>query len=369
MQDHYLSSLQSLIPDPDHYSIAEKIINKHRISAEEGILLYDFSPGLLSMLATYVNYNKNKDRVGFIRNFHLEPTNICTYHCLFCSYSRQKGDHGAWLLSEQEIDEHLRAGDPLAREIHITGGAHPEWMLEQYGQILDRVRRVRPELHIKAFSAVEIFHMMKSAGKQADEIMQFLKDKGLHALPGGGAEIFHPEIRRQICPEKVDAEGWLKIHETAHRTGISSNATMLYGHIEQREHRIDHMSRLRELQDCTGGFQAFIPLKFRNKNNKLSSVQECSLMEDLKTYAISRIYLDNFRHLKSYWPMLGKEQASMSLHFGVDDLDGTISDTTSIYSTAGQNETSMSSEELISLIQRERKHPYLRDALYKEVTG
>jgi aminodeoxyfutalosine synthase len=202
-----------------------------------------------------------------------------------------------------------------------------------------------------------------------EEGLKFLVDAGLDSIPGGGAEIFHPEIRERICADKVDAEGWLRIHETAHRMGLHSNATILYGHIEKFEHRIDHMRRLRELQDRTKGFNTFIPLKFRNKDNDMSSVQECSHIEDMRLYAISRIYLDNFPHLKSYWPMLGRQNAQLSLSFGVDDIDGTIDDTTKIYSMAGSEEQqpTMTTEQLVTLIRQAKRIPVERDTLYNEI--
>lgn len=236
-------------------------------------------------------------------------------------------------------------------------------------ELISRIKAYRPDLHIKAFTAVELDYMFRKAKLSVEEGMKQLHAAGLDSLPGGGAEIFAPEIREQICADKVDAEGWLKIHETAHHLGMHSNATMLYGHIEQYEHRIDHMRRLRELQDRTGGFNTFIPLKFRNYDNEMSHVPESSVVEDMRLYAIARIYLDNFPHLKAYWPMLGRANAQLSLSYGVNDIDGTIDDTTKIYSMAGSEEQNptMTTEELVNLIRQVNRKPVERDTLYNVV--
>jgi aminodeoxyfutalosine synthase len=216
---------------------------------------------------------------------------------------------------------------------------------------------------------VELDYMFRKAKMSIEEGISYLHLAGLDSLPGGGAEIFHPEIREQISADKVDAEGWLKIHETAHRAGMHSNATLLFGHIEKYHHRIDHMRRLRELQDRTHGFNTFIPLKFRNKDNDMSEVPESSLMEDMKMYAISRIYLDNFPHLKAYWPMLGRQNAQLSLSFGVNDIDGTIDDTTKIYSMAGSEEQNpaMNTAQLVTLIKQAKRKPVERGTLYNVI--
>jgi aminodeoxyfutalosine synthase len=241
--------------------------------------------------------------------------------------------------------------------------------LEFFGELLRSIKAHRPDLHIKAFTAVELDYMFRKAKLSVEDGLKFLKDAGLNSMPGGGAEIFDAEIRQQICADKVDAEGWLTIHETAHKLGMHTNATMLYGHIENYRHRIDHMSRLRALQDKTGGFNTFIPLKFRNQNNDMSTVPESSIVEDMKMYAVARIYLDNFPHLKAYWPMLGRQNAQLSLSFGVDDLDGTIDDSTKIYSMAGAEEQTpaMTTEQLVTLIKQAGRKPVERDTLYNVI--
>ena len=235
--------------------------------------------------------------------------------------------------------------------------------------MISQIKQHRPDLHIKGFTAVELDYMFRKAKLSIEEGMRKLKDAGLQSLPGGGAEIFDEAIRQQISADKVDAEGWLKIHETAHNMGMHTNATMLYGHIENYAHRIDHMSRLRNLQDKTNGFNTFIPLKFRNKNNDMSYVAESSVTEDMKMYAVARIYMDNFPHLKAYWPMLGRQNAQLSLSFGVNDIDGTIDDSTKIYSMAGSEEQtpSMTTQELVTLIKQAKRTPVERDTLYNVI--
>ncbi|HYJ63595.1 MAG TPA: CofH family radical SAM protein, partial [Parafilimonas sp.] len=259
-------------------------------------------------------------------------------------------------------------GKPVT-EVHIVGGVHPKMNLYFFEDLLRSMRAYRPDLHIKGFTAVELDYMFRKAKLSVEDGMRLLHEAGLDSLPGGGAEIFHPEIREQICADKVDAEGWLHIHKAAHNLGMHTNATMLFGHIEKYEHRIDHMERLRQLQDETHGFNTFIPLKFRNKDNDMSNVPESSLIEDMKTYAVARLYLDNFPHLKAYWPMLGRQNAQLSLSFGVDDLDGTIDDTTKIYSMAGSEEKNpaLSTAQLVALIKQVKREPVERDTLYNEI--
>ena len=275
-----------------------------------------------------------------------------------------------WELSADDMLNMVKNydGKPIT-EVHIVGGVHPKLNLEFFADVLRRIKAHRPGLHIKGFTAVELDYMFRKAKMNAEQGLKYLKDAGLDSLPGGGAEIFDAEIREKICADKVDADGWLHIHETAHRLGMHTNATMLYGHIEKYKHRIDHMRRLRELQDNTLGFNTFIPLKFRNKDNDMSNVPESSVVEDMKMYAVARIFLDNFPHLKAYWPMLGRQNAQLSLSFGVNDIDGTIDDTTKIYSMAGAEEQkpSMTTAELVTLIKQVKRKPIERDTLYNEV--
>jgi len=254
-------------------------------------------------------------------------------------------------------------------EVHIVGGVHPKMDLYYFANIIKQIKALRPDLHIKAFTAVELDYMFRKAKVSYLEGLTILKEHGLGSIPGGGAEIFDTHVRKQICEDKCTAEEWLEIHETAHRLDIHSNATMLYGHIETFEHRIDHMDRLRSLQDKTKGFNCFIPLKFRNENNQMSNIHEVSVIEDLRNYAVSRIFMDNFPHIKAYWPMIGKSTAQLSLQFGVDDLDGTINDSTKIYSMAGAEDQNpaLSTEQLADLIKQAGRAPAERDTLYNVI--
>jgi len=352
--------------------VAEKVQNNERISDSEGLLL--FEKGSLPFVGALANSIREKlhgDFTYFNRNFHIEPTNVCVFSCNFCSYSRLYAhkEEGWELTSDQMLDIVKSYDDKPVTEVHIVGGVHPKLNLAFFADLLRKIKEHRPSLHIKGFTAVELDYMFRKAKMTVEEGLSLLQKAGLNSLPGGGAEIFHPEIRDQICADKVDADGWLLIHETAHRLGMHSNATMLYGHIEKYAHRIDHMRRLRELQDKTGGFNTFIPLKFRNKDNDMSHIAESTIVEDMKMYAVARIYLDNFPHLKAYWPMLGRQNAQLSLSFGVNDIDGTIDDTTKIYSMAGSEEQrpAMSTEQLVNLVTQANRKPVERDTLYNVV--
>jgi aminodeoxyfutalosine synthase len=353
-------------------TIAGKVLVRERISPEEGLLMYrEGSVAFLGMLANHIREERHGNRTYFNRNFHIEPTNVCVFSCKFCSYSqlyahREEG----WELSiDQMVDKVKEYDGKPVTEVHIVGGVHPKMDIHFFAELLRKISAARPDLHIKGFTAVELDYMFRKAKMTRAEGMKYLHEAGLDSLPGGGAEIFAPEIREQICADKVDGTGWLDIHATAHALGMHSNATMLYGHIEDYGHRIDHMEQLRLLQDRTGGFNTFIPLKFRNHDNEMSHVAETSVIEDLKAYAMARIYMDNFPHIKAYWPMLGRQQAQLTLSFGVNDIDGTIDDTTKIYSMAGSEEQnpSMSTQELVTLIRQAGRTPIERDTLYKEI--
>lgn len=358
--------------DKDLRQIGEKIIARQRITPEEGVLLFEKGPlPFLGALANHVRERLHGDKTYFNRNFHIEPTNVCVFTCNFCSYSRVYAhrDEG-WEMTQQQMLDIVKSYDSKpVTEVHIVGGVHPKMNLEFFAELLEKIKAHRPDLHIKGFTAVELDYMFRKAKLSVAQGMKRLHTAGLDSMPGGGAEIFHPDVRNVICADKVDADGWLAIHEAAHREGMHTNATMLYGHIETYAHRIDHMDRLRELQDRTGGFNTFIPLKFRNKDNDMSNVPESSVVEDMKLYAVARLYMDNFPHLKAYWPMLGRQNAQLTLAFGVNDLDGTIDDTTKIYSMAGSEEQtpSLSTAQLVSLIRQVGREPVERDTLYKEI--
>ncbi len=367
------SFLEKSSVSPELKKIAEKVYNSERISFDEGVLLYEKGElGFLGTLANYIREKRHGDYVYFNRNFHVEPTNICVFDCKFCSYSRLlKEKEEGWELSEEQILDKLKSydGKPIT-EVHIVGGVHPKMGLMYFANLIKKIKEIRPEIHVKAFTAVELEYMCKKAKVSFREGLQILKEHGQNSLPGGGAEIFHPEIRKQICEDKCTADEWLEIHETAHSLGMPSNATMLYGHIEKFEHRVDHMERLRNLQDKTNGFNTFIPLKFRNKGNQMSHIAEVSTIEDLRNYAISRIYMDNFPHIKAYWPMIGRNTAQLSLQFGVDDIDGTIDDSTKIYSMAGSEEQTpaLTTQQLVELVKQVNRHPVERDTLYNIIT-
>ncbi|ULQ54420.1 aminofutalosine synthase MqnE [Flavihumibacter fluvii] len=372
MNDLDVKRINSLVSEPELKQIGHKIISGERVSPAEGILL--FEKGSLSWLGALANYVREKmhgDKTYFNRNFHIEPTNICVFSCNFCSYSKLYAhkEEGWELTIDQMLDIVRKYDGQPVTEVHIVGGVHPKLTLAFFAELLSAIKTYRPNLHIKGFTPVELDYMFRKAKVSVEDGMKLLQNAGLDSLPGGGAEIFSPEIREKICADKVDGNGWLYIHKVAHQLGMHSNATMLYGHIENYGHRIDHMEQLRNLQDETGGFNTFIPLKFRNKDNEMSYLPESSIVEDMKMYAVARLYMDNFPHLKAYWPMLGRNNAQLSLSFGVNDIDGTIDDSTKIYSMAGSEEQnpSMSTSQLVQLIRQVKRHPVERDTLYQEI--
>jgi aminodeoxyfutalosine synthase len=353
-------------------AIGQKILQNERISFEDGVTLFEKSS--LPYVGALANWKRNElhgDLTYFNRNFHIEPTNVCVFSCKFCSYSKLYAHkEEGWELTIDQMMDIVKSydGKPVT-EVHIVGGVHPKLTLAFFLDLMRAIKAHRPELHIKAFTPVELDYMFRKAKVSIQEGMRLAHEAGLDSLPGGGAEIFHPDIRTIICDDKVDANGWLEIHQTAHQLGMHSNATLLYGHIEKYEHRIDHMERLRQLQDQTKGFNTFIPLKFRNKDNAMHDVPESTMLEDLKMYAISRLYLDNFPHVKAYWPMLGRQVAQLTLSYGVNDIDGTIDDTTKIYSMAGSEEQNpaMTTLELVRLIKQAKRTPIERGTLYNVI--
>ncbi len=370
MDSHIMiSTLMESGMDDSLLQIARNVLINQRLSREEGEILFNKAePGFLGMLADFARKQKNGEQAYYIRNFHIEPTNICINRCRFCSYSHHFSPK-KWELTVNEILDKVRTQDLSTRELHITGAVHPDRDIFYYGELLKKIRAIRPNLHLKAYSAVELDYMIKKSGMSFSEGLAYLKSCGLDSIPGGGAEIFNETVRDQICGMKSGSSDWLEIHETAHHLGLPSNATMLYGHMETYEHRIDHLDRLRQLQDRTGGFNAFIPLKFHRGNNEMADIPEVSVTEDMKMYAIARIYLDNFPHIKAYWPALGKKLAQLSLSFGVDDMDGTINDSTQIYSLAGAEEQSpvMTVSQMRNLITEAKRIPVERDSLYQIV--
>ena len=341
-----------------------------RLSADDALVLWREAPlWLLGELATERKVAVSGRNVYYNRNVHLEPSNICLFNCEFCSFRRKEGDPDAWAMTMDEIEARaaeLRSAD--ITEVHIVGGVHPKHNLDSYVEMVRRVKRQLPHVAVKAYTAVEIFYMIKREGVSIVEGLRRLVEAGMECIPGGGAEIFDAELRAKICPDKCSADEWLAVHRAAHNMGVSTNCTMLYGHIETLEQRIDHLERLRKLQDEAPGFDAFIPLKYHSRNNRMSEVGECSVEEDLRTIAISRLFLDNIPHIKAYWVSYGKAITEMALAFGADDIDGTIGDTTKIYSMAGGTERpSMSVEELETIVRAVGMEPVERDSHYNIV--
>jgi aminodeoxyfutalosine synthase len=367
-----LRHLTAGIDDSRLIAIAEKVVTRERLTPADGLLLFEKGElGFVGALANMVRERLHGDNTYFNRNFHIEPTNICVFDCKFCSYSRLlKHKQDGWELSIEDMLNKVKEydGKPIT-EVHIVGGVHPKMGLMYFAELIRKIKEIRPDVHVKAFTAVELDYMCRKAKVSYEEGLRILKEHGQDSLPGGGAEIFDPEIREQVCADKCTGDEWLEMHRTAHKLGMPSNATILYGHIEEYRHRIGHMERLRQLQDETGGFNTFIPLKFRNRDNQMSHVAEVSTIEDLRNYAISRLYLDNFAHLKAYWPMIGRATAQMSLSFGVDDIDGTIDDSTRIYSMAGAEEQTpvLTTSQLVDLIRKAGRRPIERDTLYNVV--
>ena len=353
--------------------IYQKVRDRQRISEEEAVLLYQHGDlKILQELADGIRREKHQAKAFYNRNIHFEPTNKCVYACKFCSFARKPKateEDGAWDYGIADLKEQLdKYPVGSLTEVHITGGVHPDRGVDFGEELVGFIKKERPEIHVKAFTAVEITWMAKVSKLSLTETLTRLKAAGLDSLPGGGAEIFDPEIRRKIAGGKAPADRWLEVHGEAHRVGLASNATMLYGHIEEYHHRVDHMARLRQLQDETGGFNSFIPLRYRNENNSMSNLSEVSLDEDMKNFAIARIFMDNIPHLKAYWVMLGVEEAFKALDFGVDDMDGTVDDSTKIYSMAGSIENpALSSKYLINRIQEQGFKAVERNSIYEEI--
>ncbi|MBE6204309.1 MAG: aminofutalosine synthase MqnE [Alistipes sp.] len=352
--------------------IASLVEAGKRLSFDEALTLWQQAPlWRLGELATQRKRAISGEKVFYNKNFHIEPTNLCVFNCKFCSFRQPKGSPKAWDMTMEEVEQMVRSfrGKGIT-EMHIVGGVHPEHGLDYYCDMIRRVKAILPEAAVKAFTAIELSYMIRKAGLTIDEGLQRLIEAGMEAIPGGGAEIFDEKIRAEICPEKGSTAEWFEVHAAAHRLGIKTNATMLYGHIEGVEHRVDHLIRLREQQDRTGGFNAFIPLKYRNFGNSMSAIGEVPIVDDLRTLAMSRLILDNVPHIKAYWVMYGKQTTEMALAFGADDIDGTIDDSTKIYSMAGADDQRprMSVEDMQQMVGRAGFVAIERDTHYNEIT-
>lgn len=351
--------------------IAARVSAGERLTAEDALILWQDAPlWRLGELAVAKKREVSGDKVFYNRNFHLEPTNVCLFNCKFCSFRRPRGSEGAWEWTMEQMEEQVRRYEGTGvTEVHIVGGVHPDHNLDYYCELIRRVKTILPDVAVKAYTAIELSYMIRKAGLSTREGLQRLIDAGMDAIPGGGAEIFDEEVRSRICPDKGSTAEWFDVHRTAHQLGIKTNATMLYGHIESVEHRIDHLMRLRELQDTTGGINAFIPLKYRNLNNSMSEIGEVPITDDLRTLAMSRLILDNVPHIKAYWVMYGKQTTEMALAFGADDVDGTIDDSTKIYSMAGAEDQrpKMSVEDMHRMVTRAGFRAVERDTHYNEI--
>ena len=345
--------------------IKDKVFSGKRLTRNDGIDLFKSNDLLaLGRLASHVARKKNGNRVYFVQNMHINPTNICVNRCKFCAFSRSKGEPGAYEMSIQDILNKARGAQKGVREFHIVSGLHPDLPLEWYLDMLRALKKEFPKIHLKAFTAVEIDYLSKLSGMNVTDTLLKLKESGLGSLPGGGAEIFNASVRNTLCAEKISGDRWLQVIEAAHHTGLKSNATMLYGHIESHEHRIDHLLKLRDLQDRTGGFQAFIPLSFHAQNTEIKKSAYTTGFDDLKTLAISRLMLDNIDHIKAYWVMLGEKIAQVSLSFGVDDLDGTVVEEKITKAAGGTTDGSMTMDDIVYLIKQAGKVPVERDTVY-----
>ncbi len=350
--------------------IRDEVLAGERLSDAEALRLLE-TPDLAAVgaLANHVREARHGDLTFYNRNVHLNPTNVCVATCKFCSFARPDDKHASegYTMSLDDAVHRVLSKRPLGiTEVHIVSGLHPDLPFEYYTELLSRIRRAWPELAIKSFTAIEIHFFAEKFGKSYEQVLRELRAAGMDTMPGGGAEIFAPRVRRKVCDDKATADQWLDIHRTAHRLGMKTNATMLYGHIERLDERVDHMRRLRELQDETGGFQVFIPLAFHPEHNMIGrAFPKPTGYDALRTLAVARLYLDNFDHVKAYWVSLGERLAQTSLAFGVDDVDGTVLEER-IYHMAGATvPQALSERTLHELIRAAGRVPAERDSLYR----
>lgn len=357
-----------MIRDKRLIPIAEKVLQGERLSFEDGLTLFESEDiHTIGYLANLIAERKNGRFAYFNVNVHITPTNICVGTCKFCAFRKKKGEPGAYELTVEEIlrkIENYRRVNPGLTEVHIVGGLHPDWSYQHYIEIVKQVKRAFPEIHVKAYTAEEIKYIAEKGNRTVEETLKDLIEAGLGSMPGGGGEIFAREVREKLCPDKITAEEYLEIHKTAHRLGLKSNATMLFGHIESYADRVDHLIRLREAQDETGGFQTFIPLAFHPKNTEIPGANYTTGFDELKTIAVSRLMLDNFPHVKAYWIMLGEKVAQIALQFGADDIDGTVTEEDITQAAGARAGQYIPKERLVKLIREAGKIPVERDTLY-----
>ena len=345
-------------------SIVQKIEQRERLAREEALELFETDDLVkLGQLADQAKRARWDDRVHFVINRQINPTNVCVLSCRFCDFATKRGRPNAY---EMTIDEVVQRCSPELREVHIVGGLHPDWRWPYYLDMFRAIKTNFPQIQIKAWTAVEIDYFSKKFRFSVEEILRQLQEVGLTALPGGGAEVFSDRVRKALFPFKIGAPRWLEIHRIAHRLGIPTNSTLLYGHMETHEERVDHMLKLRALQDETNGFMSFIPLAYQPGKTQVVS-RQTSAIEDLKTIAIARLLLDNFPHIKAYWVTMGEEIASVALHFGADDIDGTIGEERIMHAADSISPVSMTRDHLVELIRESGCTPVERDALYRTI--
>ena len=359
-------AMEKMIEEAGLSDILEKILEKKRLSIDDGLRLYQSDDILaLGYLANIVRNRLNGDNAYFIYNQHINYSNICTNLCKFCAFGKEKDSDQAYEMSVEEVKEKVRGRlhEPIT-EIHMVGGIHPDLPFEYYLDVLRGIKEVRPDVHIQAFTCVEIAHLAGLAKEPVDTTLRILQEAGLGSIPGGGAEVFSPRIRQLTCDKKLSGVDWLEIAKTAHRNGLHTNATMLYGHIETYEERLQHLDALRCAQDETNGFLAFIPLAFHPKNTEMSDVSGTTGVDDLKNMAVARLMLDNFPHIKAYWIMLGPKMAQVALSFGADDMDGTVKEEVITHMAGAETDQAIGSATLIRLIKEAGRKPLERDTLY-----
>ena len=361
--------LISLFRDDGLSDIIGKVKDGYRLSNEDGLRLINCNNILLlGYLARQVKEKKTGNYAFFNVNKHINLTNVCVSKCTFCAFSKDRTDTDAYTMTVDQVVQDAIQASPLAiTELHVVSGLHPDLPFDYYVEVVGRLKDALPDVHIQGFTAVEVFYFSEISGLSVEKVLKTLKEAGLGSLPGGGAEIFSPRVRSRVCPKKATDAEWLQVMRTAHNLGLRSNATMLYGHIETMEERIDHLIKLRELQDETGGFQSFIPLSFHPWNTALSRLPKPSAFEDLKMLAVSRLMLDNFDHIKAFWIMIGLKVAQLSLDFGVDDLDGTIVKEKITHSAGAKTEQSIEKSKLVDLIKEMGRVPVERDTLYNKL--
>ncbi len=364
-----LREMDFILTDNQLFSIKEKVLNNVRLDADDALLLYNSNDIIgIGHLADFVRRKRHGKKAYFVYNQHLNYTNVCITHCRFCAFSRNKGQSGAFTLTIDDVRKKLldRIDEPIT-EIHMVGGINPELPFEYYLDLLKTIKKIRPNVTIKAFTAVEIAHLAGISSLSLEGTIQILKDAGLEMVPGGGAEVLSSRVRDKLFPRKIGHERWLEIVAKIHSAGLTSNATMLYGHIETRKERVKHFMHLRTLQDKTNGFTAFIPLAFHSQNTLMSDIPSTTAFEDLKNIAIARLMLDNFDHIKAYWVMIGEKLAQAALSFGADDLDGTIIEEKITHMAGATSSKGLTRKKIWRMIQSAGWDPVERDSFYNEI--